>query len=173
MHIPLKHKVGNKIIKVKALLDSGAGGRFVSSAFTQTLGKKWDTLPEWIKVFNMDGTLNKTAWISHTVNLVFMIEGKEFHKNFLILEIGKESIILGLPWLRSHNSKIDWQMGEIKFPPQQKITIRKFTGVLDITELEVLIRAKTTTSQELAQAKKAPKKVIEELVLLYLAEYYK
>ncbi|ESK80854.1 hypothetical protein Moror_15425 [Moniliophthora roreri MCA 2997] len=171
MHLPLQYKVGNQSVKAQALLDSRAEGRFISLLLARRLGKKWEKLPEQIKVFNMDGTSNKTTWISHMVEIEFQIQGKEFKENFLILGIGEEEMILGLPWLRAHNPKIDWEMGEIEFPPKRKIHIKRFVEILDTTPAEVLIRAKTTMSQELAHQKEEMKKNIDDLIPPYLQGY--
>uniref|UniRef100_A0A0W0FNV5 Reverse transcriptase domain-containing protein n=1 Tax=Moniliophthora roreri TaxID=221103 RepID=A0A0W0FNV5_MONRR len=171
MHIPLKYKVGTKDIETKALLDSGAGGRFISPGVAKTLGKKWIRLPEKIRVFNVDGTANKTAWITHVVELEFQIAGKGFKEHFMISGIGDEEIILGLLWLRHHNPVIDWQTGEIQFQPRRRIQVRRFTGVLDTLEPEVLIGAKTTASQEMAHQHHTVKREIEELVPDYLLGY--
>ncbi|ESK80973.1 reverse transcriptase-rnase h-integrase [Moniliophthora roreri MCA 2997] len=153
MHLPLKYKVGTKTIETKALLDSGAGGRFISPRIARMLGKRWIPLPERIRVFNVDGTANKTAWITHVVEVEFQIEGKEFRENFMISGISDEDLILGLPWLRYHNP------------------IKRFTGVLDNLEPEVLIGAKTTASQEMAHQHQTAKKEIEELISSYLLGY--
>uniref|UniRef100_A0A0W0G5G9 Reverse transcriptase domain-containing protein n=1 Tax=Moniliophthora roreri TaxID=221103 RepID=A0A0W0G5G9_MONRR len=171
MHIPLQYKVGTKIIETQALLDSGAGGRFISTALARKLGKRSIQLPEKIKVFNVDRMPNKTAWISHVVELKFKIAGKEFRENFMISGIGEESMILGLPWLHYHNSQINWETGEVRFPPKRKLWIRRFTGVLDCTPVEVLIGAKITTSQELAHQQQEVKKEIDELIPFYLQGY--
>uniref|UniRef100_A0A0W0FLQ0 Pro-pol protein n=1 Tax=Moniliophthora roreri TaxID=221103 RepID=A0A0W0FLQ0_MONRR len=171
MHIPLQYKVGTKIIETKALLDSGARGRFISSTLARSLGRKWIQLPEKIKVFNVDGTANKTAWITHVVELEFNIAGKECRENFMISGIGDEEMILGLPWLRYHNPAINWETGEIQFPPRRKIQIKRFRGVLDNSEPEVLIGAKITASQEMAYQQQTVKKDINELIPEYLREH--
>ncbi|ESK89508.1 hypothetical protein Moror_16078 [Moniliophthora roreri MCA 2997] len=171
MHIPLQYKVGTKIIKTQALLDSGAGRRFISMALAKRLGKKWIQLSEKIKVFNVDGTPNKTAWISHVVELEFKIAGKEFRENFMISGIGDERIILGLPWLRYHNPQIDWETGEVKFIPKRRIQIKRFRGVLDNVLEEVLIGAKITASQELAHQQQEVKREIDNLIPSYLQGY--
>ncbi|ESK86751.1 reverse transcriptase-rnase h-integrase [Moniliophthora roreri MCA 2997] len=171
MHIPLKYKVGTKNIETKALLDSGAGGRFISTQLARTLRKKWIQLPEKIRVFNVDRTANKTAWITHVVELEFQIAGKEFWENFMISGIGDEDMILGLPWLRYHNPVIDWETGEIQFQPRRRIQIKRFRGVLDNFEPEVLIGAKITASQEMAHQQQTVKKEIEELIPTYLLGY--
>uniref|UniRef100_A0A0W0FNA6 Reverse transcriptase domain-containing protein n=1 Tax=Moniliophthora roreri TaxID=221103 RepID=A0A0W0FNA6_MONRR len=171
MHLPLQYKVGTKNIETKALLDSGAGGQFISTGFARTLGKKWIQFPEKIQVFNVDGSVNKTAWITHVVELEFQIAGKDFKENFMISGIGNKDMILGLPWLRYHNPVIDWGTGEIQFPLRRKIQIKRFTGVLDNAETEVLIGAKITVSQEMAHQQQTVKKDIEELIPKHLLGY--
>uniref|UniRef100_A0A0W0F8S2 Pro-pol protein n=1 Tax=Moniliophthora roreri TaxID=221103 RepID=A0A0W0F8S2_MONRR len=156
---------------MKALLDSGAGGRFISMGLARTLGKRWIQLPEKIRVFNVDGTANKTAWITHVVELEFQIAEKEFQENFMISGIGDKEMILGLPWLRCHNPQIDWETGEIQFLPHRRIQIKRFRGVLDNTDSEILIGAKITASQEMAHQQQTVKKDIDELIPKYLLGY--
>uniref|UniRef100_A0A0W0FDK0 RNA-directed DNA polymerase n=1 Tax=Moniliophthora roreri TaxID=221103 RepID=A0A0W0FDK0_MONRR len=171
MHIPLQYKVGTKIIKTKALLDLGAGGQFISTGLAWMLGKRWIQLPEKIKVFNVDRMANKTAWITHVVELEFQIAGKEFRENFMILGIGDEEMILGLPWLRYHNPTINWETGEIQFLLRKRIQIKRFRGILDDTEPEILIGAKITASQEMAHQQQMVKKDIDKLIPKYLLGY--
>ncbi|EEC00093.1 hypothetical protein MPER_00033, partial [Moniliophthora perniciosa FA553] len=172
----LLYKVGNKNAEIKALIDSGAGGRFISSDFAKTLGKWWNKLSKPIKVYNVDGTPNKTAMITHSILFEYSLGTKTFCEEFLISGLGKEKLILGLP-----NPNIDWVTGEITFRPNRKIHIKKFTGILDTTPLEVLIqakqieevhiKAKTSTSQTLAQAQEEKKRSLEELIPLYLLDF--
>uniref|UniRef100_A0A0W0F076 Reverse transcriptase domain-containing protein n=2 Tax=Moniliophthora roreri TaxID=221103 RepID=A0A0W0F076_MONRR len=89
----------------------------------------------------------------------------------MISGIGDEDMILGLLWLRYHNPTIDWEMGEIQFPPRRRIQIKRFKGVLDNFEPEVLIGAKITASQEMAHQQQVVKKDIEELIPSYLLGY--
>ncbi|ESK81689.1 hypothetical protein Moror_15853 [Moniliophthora roreri MCA 2997] len=172
MHIPLQYKVGTQIIETQALLDSGVGGQFISTALARKLGKRWIQLPEKIKVFNINGTPNKTAWISHVVELEFRIADKEFRENFMISGIGDKDLILGLPWLCYHNPQINWETGEIKFLPRQKIQIKRFAGILDSTPAEVLIGAKIMASQELAHQQQEVKREIDKLIPPYLQEHW-
>ncbi|ESK81191.1 pro-pol protein [Moniliophthora roreri MCA 2997] len=171
MHIPLQYKVGTQIIETQALLDLGAGGQFISMALARKLGKRWIQLPEKIKVFNVNGTPNKTVWISHMVELEFKIADKEFRENFMVSGIGDEDMILELPWLCYHNPRINWEIGQIQFLPRRKLQIKKFTEVLDNTPTEVLIGAKITASQELAHQQQEVKKEVGDLIPPYLWGY--
>ncbi|ESK81521.1 hypothetical protein Moror_15671 [Moniliophthora roreri MCA 2997] len=90
----------------------------------------------------------------------------------MISGIGDEEMILGLPWLRYHNPMINWETGEIQFPLRRKIRIKRFKGVLDNSEPEVLIGAKITASQEMAHQQQTTKKDINELIPSYLLGYH-
>ena len=101
MHLPIK--VGTdtrKDVKTKALLDSGAGGVFISHEFAEKNGLETFPLKRSILVRNMDGTPNKKGTISHYTRANLEINGKKFGTSFLIAGLGDESVILGLPWLQ-------------------------------------------------------------------------
>ncbi|KAF8221803.1 hypothetical protein L208DRAFT_1148085, partial [Tricholoma matsutake] len=57
------------------------------------------------------GTPNKKGEISHYARELLTINGRTFPMTFLIAGLGKESVILGLPWLRRINPVIDWRIG--------------------------------------------------------------
>ena len=48
-----------KTIETKALLDTGAGGKFINQNFVQNQKIKTKNLEHPIEVFNVDGTPNK------------------------------------------------------------------------------------------------------------------
>uniref|UniRef100_A0A0W0GEN7 Putative reverse transcriptase-rnase h-integrase n=1 Tax=Moniliophthora roreri TaxID=221103 RepID=A0A0W0GEN7_MONRR len=66
---------------------------------------------------------------------------------------------------------INWETGEIQFPPRRKIQIKRFRGILDNNEPEVLIGAKITASQEMAHQQQMVKREIDELIPKYLLGY--
>ncbi|EEB94503.1 hypothetical protein MPER_06672 [Moniliophthora perniciosa FA553] len=84
IHLSLMYKIGNKNAEIKALIDSGAGGRFISPDFAKTLGKRWNKLRKPIKVYNVDGTPNKTAMITHFVLFKYSSGTKTFCEEFMI-----------------------------------------------------------------------------------------
>ena len=67
-----------------------------------------------MNIRNMDGSPNKEGPIEHIieVNIYF----KEHRERMEIDVIGgqKWTVILGIPWLACHNSKINWKTGEVK-----------------------------------------------------------
>ena len=51
--------IGQKTIKTRALLDTGARGKFINQNYVQSQKIKTKELEHPIKVFNVDGTPNK------------------------------------------------------------------------------------------------------------------
>ncbi|ESK84297.1 hypothetical protein Moror_3748 [Moniliophthora roreri MCA 2997] len=118
------------------------------------LGLERTLLSHRIKVFNVDGTPNKTAWITQLVTAKYVIGTKQMTDTFLISGLGKEEVILGLPWLRKYNPDMDWVTGCTTFPNQRYVKIPQVCGILDFEPSEELlwridIRAKLSTSQKL------------------------
>ncbi|EEB89118.1 hypothetical protein MPER_12827, partial [Moniliophthora perniciosa FA553] len=137
MRIPIYYNVGKETVEKEALIDSGAGGKFISHSAAR--GLKWKKLPKPIEVFNVDQTPNKKGMITHTVEVPLTIAGRQIREELYISGLGNEEIILGLPWLRKHNPDIDWATGKLDFKPR-KTEIKRFTGILDTTPEEVLIK---------------------------------
>ena len=50
---------GQKTMEIKALLDTGAGGKFINQNFIRNQRIKMKNLEHPIEVFNVDGTPNK------------------------------------------------------------------------------------------------------------------
>ena len=64
----------------------------------------------------MGGTKkNKKGMIKNYVDLQFSLNGKEFQERFYVTGLGKQKVILGLPWLRKHNPEINWQTGKLEW----------------------------------------------------------
>ena len=63
----------------------------------------------------MDGTENKKGMIKNYVDLQFSLNGKEFQERFYVTGLGKQKVILGLPWLRKYNLEINWQTGKLEW----------------------------------------------------------
>ena len=88
-----------QIIDVKALIDSRAQGEFVSPEWVKREGLKPLPLPLPIKVFNVDGTINKGHAITHYIDMPLIIEGYSFWEYFMIIDLGGEDMILRWHWL--------------------------------------------------------------------------
>jgi len=101
-------------ITVEALLDSGATGLVMSSEFTRKQGFKLKKLDRPMYIRNVDGSLNKERSIEHTVEVNIYYQGHRERTEIDVIRGQKWTVILGMPWLVHHNSKIDWRTGEVK-----------------------------------------------------------
>jgi len=134
LDIGLERVDTHKGVLVKALLDSGAMGLFMSKRLAEKQGFKLEKLKKPIKVRNMDGSDNKGGSITHEVEVNLYYRGHIERVKMDVCELGKTEVILGMPWLAAHNPEINWETGEVRMtrcPPlcgrtsEKKIVRRK------------------------------------------------
>jgi len=101
-------------VSVKALLDSGATGLFMSKRLAERQGFKLEKLDKPIKVRNIDGSDNKGGSITHEVEVNLYYRGHIERVRMNVCELGKTEVILGMPWLAAHNPEINWETGEVR-----------------------------------------------------------
>jgi hypothetical protein len=111
--LPTTIQLNNENVETPTLLDSGAGGIFLDQNYARKLKVKEITLTTPIVARNVDGTPNKKGTIRSYVNLQFKIGDKSFYERFYITGLGKQKMILGLPWLKRHNPLVDWTKGTL------------------------------------------------------------
>uniref|UniRef100_A0A0W0F9G5 Pro-pol protein n=1 Tax=Moniliophthora roreri TaxID=221103 RepID=A0A0W0F9G5_MONRR len=95
---------------------------------------------------------------------------------FLLSGLGKEDVILGLPWLQKYNPDVNWKSGEITFRSNQYIKIPRNDNIFnDNTPEEVIqridIRAKMLVSQTMAHQVEQQEWTFEILVPEYLHKF--
>jgi hypothetical protein len=64
---------------------------------------------------NIDGTKNKNGTITHTAITDITVHGKTKKTKLFVSGLGKETVILGLPWLRKENPNINWKEGTFRY----------------------------------------------------------
>ena len=109
------------------MVDSGATALFISQKYVKEKRIRTFPLSIPIKVYNIDGTLNHAGSITHFARLSLTIEDNMQWLDFYITDIGEEDVILGLPWLRKSNVRIDWAEGRIEIPTVAPITLPLLT----------------------------------------------
>jgi len=112
---------------VRALLDSGATGLFMSKGLAQKRGYRLIKLDQPLQVRNVDGTGNSGGAITYKVEVNMFYKGHVERVRMDICELGKTDVILGMPWLVAHNLEIDWEKGEVRMtrcPPLCGKTVR-------------------------------------------------
>ena len=91
----------------KALVDSAAGGIFIDQNYAWKERIPTKELPQEIIVRNVDGTPNKMGTIRRYVDATATINGRKELLRFYVTGLGRQNIILGMPWLRSSNPMIN------------------------------------------------------------------
>ena len=98
----------NETVETLALIDSGAGGKFIDQNYIKESGFTLENLEEPLMAWNVDGTENKQGKITKYVNLNVTIHGRTKDIKMLVTGLGKQKIILGFPWLNDENPDIKW-----------------------------------------------------------------
>ena len=102
----------NKTVETLALIDSGAGGKFIDQNYAKESGFILENLEEPLMAQNVDGTENKQGKTTKYVDLNVTIHGRTKNIKMLVTGLGKQTIILGFPWLNNENPDINWKNGE-------------------------------------------------------------
>jgi len=138
MNVGIERVDTHKGRTVKALLDSGATGLFMSKGLAQKGGYKLMKLDRPLQVRNVDGTGNSGGAITHEVEVNMFYKGHVERVRMDICELGKTDVILGMPWLAAHNPKIDWEKGEVRMTrcPPLCGKVMKIKGKKEIREDE-------------------------------------
>jgi len=82
---------------VKALLDSGAIGMFMSKSLAQKGGYRLIKLDQPLQVRNVDGISNSGGAITHKVEVNMFYKGHVERVWMDVCELGKMDVILGMP----------------------------------------------------------------------------
>ena len=123
---------------VKALLDSGATGLFMSKSLAQKGGYRLIKLDRPLQVRNVDSTGNSGGAITYEVEVNMFYKGHVERVQMDIYELGKTDVILGILWLAAHNPEINWEKGEVRmtrYPPLCRKAVR-IKGKKEIRENE-------------------------------------
>jgi hypothetical protein len=102
-------------VGAQALIDSGAEDNFIDNNFAKLMGFETMPLDEPIKVYNIDGTRNKEGINTEFVQVMLEVQGRTMHVDLLATGLGRNKVILGLPWLEDMNLDIDWKQGTINW----------------------------------------------------------
>jgi hypothetical protein len=98
-----------KEVETTALLDTGAGEKFIDQNFVRNQKFETKEFKYPIEVFNVDGTPNKRGTITKYTRLDLTINRQTKTHNLLVTGLGKQKIILGYPWFKQANPDINWK----------------------------------------------------------------
>jgi hypothetical protein len=107
-----------------ALVDSGATENFMNLTYAKWLRLPIKKMSTPRKLFNVDGTENKSGELQHYVDLQTRTGAHTTSLRFFLSDLGEHKAILGYPWFAAVQPKIDWKQGWI-----------------DHTQLPIILRA--------------------------------
>jgi len=162
---------GEKIIETKALIDSGAQGAFIDERFAKEHRLPLLRLKKEIPISNIDETPNRNGPIWYITRFPVKIDGNVISTEFFISHLGKENIILGLPWLERVNPIIDWAEKTLKIDPErikkptQALATNQIIQALKVDLVRKKMRSKEAFTDELRNLRnrKKPMVTIEEV----------
>lgn len=118
LSIPIElssEKSVKNVDKIHALVDTGAGGKFIDQGFAQRKGYLLKTLDKPLAVYNVDGTPNKKGTIRNSTELWMKVNGRKRKEELLVTGLGTQKVILGFPWLEETNPDVNWRKGTLKW----------------------------------------------------------
>jgi len=101
----------SKRAEALALIDSGATENFMNLQYAKYLQLPIKRLSEPRRLFNVDGTTNKSGNLEFYTDLEVRTGTKRTNLRFFLSDLGDNKAILGYPWFAAVQPKIDWQRG--------------------------------------------------------------
>ena len=92
---------------IPMLLDSRANATFINTSVTEQLGLLLEALTTPIHTFNINSSCNSVGNIIHTTTITMEYLGHQEELHAEVMNLGKNSLILGYTWLKKHNPVID------------------------------------------------------------------
>ncbi len=167
MRIPVLFESAHVTAEREVLINSGATNNFISKNVLQRLKIGYLPVETPIKIWNVDGTHNQDGAITHFTDLQVQTGTETKTLRFLIMNLGKDEVILGYPWLTAFEPIIHWREATLdkKCQPVVILSIKPeeaqiATTILMEEEWEEVVQKeeepyamlhKTTTASKLAQ----------------------
>ena len=96
-----------------ALVDSGATENFMNLTYARWLKLPIHPLKKPRKIFNVDGTENKSGELKYYTDLEVQTGTTRSPLRFFLTDLGENKAILGYSWFAATQPKIDWKRGWI------------------------------------------------------------
>jgi hypothetical protein len=116
MHIPVKLCNGTTTVETTALIDCEATGNFIDVGILRSIDLPLERLPKPIFAHNVDGTPNSKGTIQWKAHTKARFDNHQENLDLMVLSLGRRQIILGMPWLRKWNPRIDWSTRTLSLP---------------------------------------------------------
>ena len=115
--VPIVITIGDRQLLCSAMLDSGAGDNFMDLTFAHKNNIPLVTKIAPIDLETVDGSPLSSGPVTHqTADLQLHIK-TDHHEmiHFSLIASPKFPVILGIPWLATHNPSVDWETRCLQF----------------------------------------------------------
>ena len=102
-----------KRAKAIALVDLGATENFINLPYARWLKLPIQTLQQLCKIFNIDGTTNKSGELKYFTDLEVQTGLNWSKLRFFLTDLGENKAILAYSWFAAIQPKINWKQGWI------------------------------------------------------------
>ena len=116
MSFPISLQGKSKTVETTTLIDSGATGNFMDVHLLSLDNFTLIRLPEPIVAYNVDGTKNSKGTIHWKAKTVLTLKDHSDPIKLMILRLSRPRVILGMPWLKKWNPRINWNRLSITLP---------------------------------------------------------
>ena len=116
IHLPIKLATGTQIVETTTLIDCGTTGNFIDIGLLSKANFPLQCLPKPIQAYNVDGTANTKGTIQWKAHTDILFSHSQENTNLMILSLGRQQVILGMPWLHKWNPRIDWSANTVSIP---------------------------------------------------------
>ena len=116
IRLPIKLATETQIVETTALINCGAAGNFINISLLSKANFPLCRLSKPIHTYNVGGTANIKGTIGWKAHMEILFCHSKESINLMVLSLGRQQAILGMPWLRKWNPKIDWISNTISVP---------------------------------------------------------
>jgi hypothetical protein len=103
----------SKRAEAVALLDLGPTENFMNLDYARYLRIPIQCLKEPRKLFNINGTPNKSGELLYYMDLQTQMGTQRNTLRFFLSNLGENKVILGYPWFAAFQPRVDWKRGWI------------------------------------------------------------
>ena len=109
-------------VNIKAMIDSGATEGFIDKRICDKHQITTKVAERPREIYLADGNLSEMGPIIHIAEVPMEIGGHRELATLQVADLQNHEINLGMPWLKGHNPKIDWEEQKITFDSERCIT---------------------------------------------------
>jgi len=130
----------NNCTIMNAMIDSGATEDFINQEFCNKYQIRTTKAKDSREIYLADGEPSSMGPVTHIAKVPMDIGAHKEITTFQVSKLQNHQAILGMPWLRNHNPRIDWGQGKITFDSETCTTmcLNESPTVYTIPEAEAL-----------------------------------